>query len=177
MPSDNDVKLRQRNKAIARRMLKAWNRYGTTFMVDELISPTLITRFAEPLVATLGQERELVESEMALPREAFPEQHFEEEILIADSEKAFLGWNVTATNDGSIFGRQPTHKEITVTGADVIRLDENGKIAEHWPYYSKARIHALARLGLLDQNMAEVLMNRGLLGRGKPTGILWVPAP
>jgi len=154
-------------------MLEEWNARGETGLPDELVSRDIVTHFPRPLVAwSRGAERERVGPEIALPREAFPDQRFEEQILIAEGDMVFVAWDVTGTHLGPLYGREPTGKEVTVHGADVVRL-ENGKIVGHWDYYTKARTHALARLGLLDLDMQEFLLEQGLMGRGRASGMLW----
>jgi predicted ester cyclase len=177
MPQDDQDQLHEHGKAVARNMLAAWNKRGHTFMVDELMSPGLVSRYAQPLVATRGQQRAHVESEVALPPEGLPDQRFDEEILLTEGDLTFVAWNVSGTNRGELYGRKPTGKYVTVHGADVLRVAPERRIAEHWHYYSKARVHALARLGLLDEEMQQLLLSRGLLGRGKPSGVIWGPNP
>jgi predicted ester cyclase len=165
-----DKRTRERAKQVARKMLEAWNAEGETYLPEDLMGPTLVTHFPQRLERANGGARRRVASEAALPREAFSGQRFEEEIVLSDGEYVFLAWSVTATNDGPVFGRAPTGKEVRVYGADVIRVDQ-GRIAEHWDYYTKARTHALAQLGLLDAEMQKTLEAERLLGRGPATAV------
>ena len=169
---DDETQEAKRNTSVARQMLKAWNERGETHMVDALMSPSLVTRFSAPITAAAGRERKPVESEVALPREGVQNQRFEEEIVITEGDRVFVAWSVTGKNNGQLYGRAPTGKDITVHGADVMRVHGDGKIAEHWDFYSKARVHALARLGLLDEDMQQMLVRQGLLGRGHPSGVV-----
>lgn len=168
--SQGQADVREQGKAVARRMLEAWNRRGETHLVEDLISPHLVTTFARPITFGPGSERNRQLHEAALPRSAFSNQRFEEEILLAERDTVFVAWTVTATNDGPLFGRPPTGKEVTVHGADVLRVVE-GKIATHRHFYGKTRAHALARLGLLDPEMQRMLLAEGLIARGRPSGV------
>jgi predicted ester cyclase len=161
------------NKAVAREMLKAWNDEGETHLPDKLLSPDVVTRFHHPLKAPTGRgKRQRVPSEVALPREAFPDQKFTEQILIADDNGlVFIAWDLTATHEGELYGKRATGKQVNVHGCDVVRV-QDGKIVEHWDYYTKPRTHALAQLGLLDKRLQRRLQKEGLWGRGRPSGIV-----
>ena len=172
MSEDKQATQLTQNKAIVRKLLAAWNRRGETYFPAELVGPTLVTRFPEPVTATVKAKQLELKSEPALPKEAFPDQQFEEQIVIAEDDLVFIAWSVSGTHSGPLYGRAATGKKVTVYGADAVRL-ANGKIVEHWNYYAKARVTALAKLGLLDQTMQDLLLSKGLLGPGKASGVLW----
>jgi len=167
----SDDTTREKNKAVARSLLDAWNQQRQSYLPPDLISPTLVTHFPRPRGRAIRGRSWRSASEVVLPREAFPDQHYEEQILIADDQFVFHAWDVTGTNTGPIYGRPATGKEVTVQGAHVLRLADD-RIVELWDYYPKVRLHALARLGLLDSKMQEYLMTAGLIGRGRPAGRL-----
>ena len=169
MPSDQTDN-REQNKAIVRQMLQAWNQRGATHLVDDLISPHLVTSYGKPIVMGSGGERDRELQEQALPREGFPDQRFQEEIVIAEGNTVFVAWTVTGTHRGRFYGHEATGRQITVQGADIIRI-EGQKIVEHRPFYGKARVHALARLGLLDERTQRILLQDGLIIRGRPSGV------
>jgi predicted ester cyclase len=162
-----------KNKNIARSLLAAWNRKGETHIPEGIAAPNLITRFPQPNAVTKADavkanaaKADVVKA-AALPRDAFPDQQFQEEIVLAENDLVFLAWSVTGTNTGPLYGRAPTGKQVTVYGADVLRLTD-GKIVEHWNYHSKARLTALAKLGLLDKPMQTTLRDNGLLSSVSP---------
>jgi ketosteroid isomerase-like protein len=161
---------REQNKAIARQLLEAWNSQGETHLAEDLISPHLVTTFARPITFGPGTERDRALYEAALPRTAITGQRFQEQILIAEGDTVFVAWAVTGRHEGELYGRPPTHQEVTTYGSDVLRIVD-GKIIEHRHYYGKARVHALARLGLLDEAMQRTLLAEGLITRGAPSGI------
>lgn len=161
-------KNRERNKRVVRRVLRAWNRKKESFFPSHLISPALVTHFGNGS-AGAGARARSRELEVVLPNSAFPDQRFEEQILIADDKSVFIGWEFIGTHKGPLYGRRATGKAVTVHGADFYRL-ENGLIVEHWDFYSKTRVHVLAKLGLLDRKMQQYLINTGLLGRNYVTG-------
>jgi predicted ester cyclase len=160
-----------KNKNVARSLLAAWNRKGETHIPDGFAAPNLVTRFPQPNAAvksdTAVKSEATKKAATALPREAFPDQQFQEEIVLAENDLVFIAWSVTGTNTGPLYGRPATGKQVTVYGADVIRLTD-GKIVEHWNYHAKARLVALAKLGLLDKPMQATLRDNGLLSSVSP---------
>jgi predicted ester cyclase len=159
-------------KKVARELVRRFNDDGETHLPDDLITQETVTRFPETIrIASDGRGRQRTSSEVVLPRDAFPDQQFEEQILIADDEFAFIAWDLTATHEGEFFGHRPTGQKVTVHGADVVRV-RGGKIVAHWNFYSKPRVHALARLGLLDVGTSQELKRRQLLRPGYARGVV-----
>lgn len=162
-----DETTREANKTVARNLIEAWNRRGETHLPEELVSPHMVRHFPQSVGRAARGDAPAADS--ALPRDAFPDQQFTEEMVIADEDHVFIAWELRATQRGAFFGRAATNRTVTVFGSDVIRLAD-GKIIEHWEYYPKARIHALAQLGLLNAETARQLENEGQLGRNRRTG-------
>jgi ketosteroid isomerase-like protein len=152
---------RNRNKEVVRRMLRAFSD-GTPEVVDELTTPDLISHSPHPLAAFHGKEQERLKAEIELPRTAFPDQRFEEQVMIAEGDLVFVGWKLTGSHQGPLADREATGKEFEVTGGEVVRL-RDGKIVEHVDHYSKPRFELLAKLGILDDRMLEWMQNRGLI--------------
>jgi len=146
MPDSRDT-----NKAVARQIMSAWNQRGETHIPQEL---------ARRLGATPGQ------SQAALPGSAIQGQQFQEDILLADNQFAFMAWSMTGQHRGPLYGRAGTNAPVTVHGADLFRVVD-GQVTEHWDWYSKARIQALGQLGLLDVRMQSQLIRDNLLGRNR----------
>lgn len=167
-----DTKTRDKNKAVARSLLEAWNKRGESYLPSNLISPKLVTYLPGSLgrVARGGSANANVE--VALPRAAIQNQSFKEQVLIADEEYVLICWDVSGTHVGPLFGLAATGQKVTAPGADVLRI-VNGKIVEHINYYSRTRLHTLARLGLLSRSQKgllarkKTLLNDVLLGRNR----------
>jgi len=152
-------------------MLQAWNERGETHLPAELVSPGLIRRTSEGTQRSEQGQNGRTTMEAVLPRIGFRNQVFEEQVLIADDEYVFIAWEVTGTNDRPLYGKRATFNTATAPGADIFRV-RDGQIVEHWDFHSKARIHLLARLGLLNPEMVNYLIANGLLGRNRATGRL-----
>jgi predicted ester cyclase len=159
---------RDSNKEVARSLLKAWNDLGESHLPSNLVSPKLVTYYPRPLDrAARGQGNALYET--VLPRKGFQDQHFKEQIVIADDEHVFIAWEVTGTHKGSLYGLPATGRTVTAYGSDVIRVVD-GRIVEHLNYYSKTRMQVLARLGLLHRDQQRFMIANGLLGRNRVIG-------
>lgn len=171
-----DTKARDKNKAIARNMLKAWNKQGQTHLPRELISTKLVTYGDSG--RSVRDARASAAAETVLPAKAFGKQRFVEQIVIADDERVFIAWEVTGTHSGALYGVAATGQTVRAHGADVLRIAD-GKIIEHINYYSTPRLHLLARLGMFSggrkslfgtRAQKERLMTEGLLGRNRALG-------
>lgn len=157
---DDTPAIAQRNRSIARRMLAAFNT-GQTQVVDEVISPNIIQHSAHPIPPN-GNPREALKEEILLPRKAFPDQHFEEEHLIVEGDMVFMGWHMTGTNTGTLYGKQGTGARFSLNGGDAFRIKE-GLIVEHWDQFTKPRWESLIKMGLLDEQMQAMLLRAGLI--------------
>lgn len=167
-----DTKTRERNKDIARSLLSAWNKRGESHLPSNLISSKMVTYLPGSLGRAARGSRVNAKVEAALPARSFQDQRFTEQIVIADDEHVLICWEVSGTHAGSLFGLSATGLTVTAPGADVLRIVD-GKIVEHINYYSRTRLHALARLGLLSRKekgllaRKDRLVTQDLLGRNR----------
>ena len=66
-------------------------------------------------------------------RAAFPD------LLATTSEPALVDGNLealyvvlTGTHQGELMGIEPTGRSVEFSGIDIIRVDDDGKVVEHW---------------------------------------------
>jgi steroid delta-isomerase-like uncharacterized protein len=154
--SDDDTL--EKNKAIMRRMLDAFNT-GDTNVVTELLHP-LINDRSRPI----GFESELhskrstsrrVRTKIMRKEDAFPDRLFVEESLVAEGDIVILRWSMTGTHLGPFFGRPATGKQIRTQGTEFVRI-RDGKLVEHdsdgsWVF------DVLWQLDLLDKDFVQKL--------------------
>ncbi|MFD6160875.1 ester cyclase [Nocardia sp. NPDC060256] len=164
--------LREANKVVAREILAAWNERGESYIPRHLVSEQFIRYFPHP-VGFAAYNGKGEPSDPVLPKSAFPNQHFTEQMMIADDQNVFLAWDLTATHRGEFYGLEPTNKDILVYGSDVFRIAD-GKIVQHWDYYPKARINALAQLDGLGPDIQRKIMDDGYLRRNRVTGKVFI---
>jgi len=143
----------EKNKAIVRRMLEAFNT-GDTEVVAELVAPNIAD-----VAALHGYEEhertmpvpERVQTEVALSYGSFPDKKFKVESIIAEGDTVLLRWSFTGTHTGTLFGRKATGKKVKVKGYDMVRI-QDGKIVGH----DDDGVHVLLllqQLGWLDTEM------------------------
>ena len=158
----NEAKVIKRNTEISRILLRAFA-YAEEAPIKKYIHPKIINHSPHP-PAPDNSGRPVSElEEVELQREAFPDQHYREELIIAEGDMVYLGWHGTATFTGTVYGHQGTGEYLDVHGADVLRYDDRGRVIEHWDHFTKPRLEALIDVGTWDPEMIEALRKAGLL--------------
>jgi predicted ester cyclase len=149
------------NIRIARILLKAFA-FAEEEPIRQYIDPNSVNHSPHPLSRTReGQQVDQVE-EVELQREAFPDQHFSEDLVIAEGDLVYLGWHGTATFSGTLYGKQGTGEYLDVHGADILRF-RDGKVVEHWDHFTKPRLEALINLQAWDPEMYQALQEANLI--------------
>ena len=80
-------------------------------------------------------------------RHAFPDLHFDVEIVIAEAEFVAARWTASGTHTGRWGVLEPTGRPATFSGVNIFRF-ESGKVAEIWNHRDD--------LGLMEQVGAPV---------------------
>lgn len=125
-------------KAIVSRYLdEAWNKANLA-VIDELMAPDYRRYTA---AGTLDRERQ--KQRIGAFHAGLPDLRLVVERMLAEGDEVAFRIRVSGTHDGPLLGIAPTHRPVTVTATDILRFDEQGKIAEHWGN--------LDELGLLRQ--------------------------
>ncbi len=62
---------------------------------------------------------------------AFPDLNSHEDALLASGDRVLIQWTMTGTQSADFFGVAASGKTFTVSGMDVLRV-ENGKFVEQW---------------------------------------------
>lgn len=129
----------EQNKEIARRyLLDVWGEWD--FEAEkELVAEDLVDHNAVP---ELPPGREGHHQFLVVCQSAFPEFDVTIDELIAEGDKVAYQWTAKGTHEGEFMGVPPTGNEVTITGSDIVRI-EDGKIAETW--------HVEDNLGLMQQ--------------------------
>lgn len=129
----------EENKALARRMVEAWNR-GDLAALDDLIAPDYV--FHDPADPALPPGPRGAKAQLTAFRAAFPDLRLTIEAEIAEGAMVVQRLSITGTHRGPFAGVPPTGKRVTTSSIEVLRV-EQGKIAEHWD--------ELDMMGLLQQ--------------------------
>jgi predicted ester cyclase len=114
------------NKAIVRRFFEELLSTDNFAVADEILSRGFRFYFAgSPVAMDLQSYMEF----LAARRSAFPDRRFVVEEMIAEGDKVSARFTMRGTHKGELRGIAPSGKEVTMTGIDMIRLEE-GKMVE-----------------------------------------------
>jgi steroid delta-isomerase-like uncharacterized protein len=133
----------EENKALARRMVEAWNR-GDLAALDDLIAPDYV--FHDPADPALPPGPRGAKVQVTAFRAAFPDLRLTIEDEIAEGAMVVQRLTITGTHRGPFAGVPPTGKPVTTSSIEVLRV-ERGKIAEHWDEFDMVGL--LRQLGAL----------------------------
>jgi predicted ester cyclase len=145
----------RRNKHIARRLLAAFT-WGDTAAIREFISPDIKNRSPHPPDAI----RE--EDEIEIQQRSFADLYYREDLIVAEGDMVFIGWEGEGTSTGPLFGKQPTGRSFVANGGEILRFD-NGQVVEHWDQFTKPRLEGMVKLGLLDDEMLAEFARHDLI--------------
>jgi predicted ester cyclase len=116
----------EENKVVVRRFFEELLSTDNLALADELLFPGFRFYFAgspEPM------DLQSYKGFLAARRGAFPDRRFVVEDMIAEGDKVSARFTMRGTHKGELRGIAPSGTEVTMTGIDMIRLQE-GKIVE-----------------------------------------------
>jgi predicted ester cyclase len=124
----------QDNKEKARRFLEEGFGQGDLEVLDEVHEPDFVC--CDPN-SEVGEVRgaDTMKQEILYFRNAVPDLTYTVEDQVAEGEKVVRRYTATGTHQGEFFGVAPTDKPIEMSGIQIDRFDEKGKMMEEWPEY------------------------------------------
>jgi steroid delta-isomerase-like uncharacterized protein len=124
----------EENKEKARRLLEEAFGGGKIEVLDEVLDPDFVCW--DPNSET-GEIRgaETLKGEIAYFRQALPDLTYTVEDQVAEGERVVTRWRATGTHEGEFFGVPGSGKRIEMSGIQIDRFDESGKMIEEWPEY------------------------------------------
>ena len=133
----------EQNKEVTRRFSAEMWGEGKPDLGDELMASDLVdhTPFPSDIPGVEGHKQVLT-----IFRAAFPDLKVFVDEVIGEGDMTYLRWHGEGTHTGQLMQIPPTGKKITITGMDILKL-ENGKIKERW-----AEVNALSlmmQLGII----------------------------
>jgi predicted ester cyclase len=144
----------ERNKAIVRKMLDAFNT-GDSKVVQDLLHPNIKDHSRmlglEPTIRNAPVVRR-VQTEIMREKEAFPDKRFKEELIVAEGDTVVLRWSMTGTHKGNFVGKAGTGKPVAISGTEFVKI-QDGKIVEH----DDDPLHVIELLSQLDMLTPDVL--------------------
>lgn len=117
------------NKDAVRRFYEEVVNQGKIELIDELVSPDVVEHEEFP---GLGGDRESVKQFFKMFRNAFPDVRFTVEDLIEEGDKVVSRATMRGTHKGEFMDIAATGKSVEVALIDILRIDSDGKVAEHW---------------------------------------------
>jgi steroid delta-isomerase-like uncharacterized protein len=117
------------NKELIRRFYdEVWNQGNVDFVLnviaDEYIRHDL--RPGTPTFGAAGQKQVAMDF-----RAAFPDVHYETDLLIGEDDMVMARWTMTGTNTGQWGKEAPTGRFVKMSGVNIFRI-ANGKVVEIW---------------------------------------------
>lgn len=82
-------------------------------------------------------------------REAFPDATFTIQDTVADEEKVAVSWRMTGTHNESLYGVDPTGRQVELTGIEINRF-EDGALIETWTQTDQMSL--MEQIGALPGN-------------------------
>ena len=120
-----------------------WNS-GQFDLVEKIISPDYVNHGNESY--TQVTDRDFLKSVIQEMRRGFPDLRFTIDDLIIDKTKVAVRCHMKGTHTGSLFGIQPTGKEVIIHQIQIERI-QDGMMIEHWRQSTDVKvIHELAKV-------------------------------
>jgi steroid delta-isomerase-like uncharacterized protein len=119
----------QANIEISRRLIEEAFSEGRLELLDEVCADGFVSH--DPIAG--DQDVDGVKQSFSGYREAFPDLTFTIDDIFAADDKVVMRWTGVGTFQNEFMGLEPTgEKGDPVTGMNIDRYDEDGKLAETW---------------------------------------------
>jgi steroid delta-isomerase-like uncharacterized protein len=138
----------EENKEKMRRFLEEAFGQGKTEVVDELLHSDFVCY--DPNSET-GEIRgaDTIKGEIEYFHSAVPDLTYTVEDQVAEGDKVVSRYTVSGTHQGEFFGVPGTGNRIEMTGINIDRFDESGKLVEEWPEYDL--LGAMKQIGAIPE--------------------------
>jgi steroid delta-isomerase-like uncharacterized protein len=137
----------ERNKQTARKLYELLN-LGQVDGIGELIAEDY--REHDPLPGQGGGREGALDRYSLITTALAP--HFTVEDVVAEGDRAVVRWTNAGTHVADFAGIPPTGRTFTINGIDIYRLDDAGRISEHWDVVDQ--LSMIRQLGLLPEPSA-----------------------
>jgi steroid delta-isomerase-like uncharacterized protein len=138
----------EENKEKMRRVLEEAFGQGKKEVVDEVLDSDFVCW--DPNSET-GEIRgaETIKGEIEYFRNAFPDFYWRVDDQIAEGDRVTTRYTLGGTHQGEFFGVPGTGKRIEITGINIDRFDDNGKLVEEWAEYDL--LGAMQQMGAVPE--------------------------
>ena len=139
----------QENKEKARRLLEEAFGQGELEIVDEVLDPDFVC-YDPNSESGAVRGADTIKQEIEWFRNAMPDLTYTVEDQVAEGDKVVTRYRATGTHQGEFFGVAPTGKSIEMSGIQIDRFDESGKMVEEWPEYDM--LGAMKQMGAVTES-------------------------
>ncbi len=138
----------EENKQKARMLLEEAFGQGKTEVLDEVLHSDFVCYDPN---SEAGEIRgaETLKGEIEYFRQAVPDLTYTVEDQVAEGDEVVSRWRARGTHQGEFFGVEGTGNQIEMTGIQIDRFDEDGKMVEEWPEYDL--LGAMQQIGAVPE--------------------------
>jgi steroid delta-isomerase-like uncharacterized protein len=138
----------EQNKENMRRVLEEAFGQGKVEVIDEVLDPNFVCWDPN---SESGEIRgaDTIKGEIEYFHNAVPDLTYTVEDQVVEGDKVVSRYTVSGTHQGEFFGVPGTGKRIEMTGINIDRFDENGKLIEEWPEYDL--LGAMQQMGAISE--------------------------
>jgi predicted ester cyclase len=146
---DNHLMSAQENKEKARRLMEEAFGQGKTEVLDEVLHSEFVCYDPN---SESGEIRgaDTMKGEIEYFRQAVPDLTYTVEDQVAEGEEVVTRWRASGTHQGEFFGVAGTGNRIEMSGIQIDRFDESGKMIEEWPEYDL--LGAMRQMGAIPES-------------------------
>ena len=137
------------SKEKVRRVLEEAFGQGKVEVIDEVLHSDFVCYDPN---SESGEIRgaETIKREIEYFRQAFPDFLWRVEDQVAEGDKVVSRYTMGGTHQGEFFGVPATGKRVEITGIQIDRFDESGKLVEEWPEYDL--LGAMQQMGAIPES-------------------------
>ena len=139
----------QENKEKARRMLEEAFGQGKVELVEDILDPDFVC-YDPNSESGAVRGADTIKQEIEWFRNAIPDLTYTVDDQVAEGDKVVSRYTATGTHQGEFFGVAPTGARIEMSGIQIDRFDENGKMVEEWPEYDL--LGAMKQMGAVPES-------------------------
>ncbi|MCW5849672.1 MAG: ester cyclase [Anaerolineae bacterium] len=133
------------NKTIAHRYLEEVFSKGNVAAIDEITAVNFVSH--DPAAGGEIRGVDGFKQFVTAIHTVFPDIQFTVEDMLAEGDRVAVRWTMHSEHEGEGLGLPATHRPVTVTGAEFLRI-VNGKIEEDWVTLDTLRL--VNDMGLLE---------------------------
>ncbi|MDQ3864382.1 MAG: ester cyclase [Actinomycetota bacterium] len=139
----------EQNKENIRRVLEEAFGQGKMEIVDEVLDSDFVCYDPN---SESGEIRgaDTMKGEIEYFRQAVPDLTYTVEDQLAEGDKVVTRWKASGTHQGEFFGVPGSGKRIEMTGINIDRFDESGRVVEEWPEYDL--LGAMRQMGAIPES-------------------------